>query len=271
MKSTIGVVGIAFALAACGPSTQNTNTTTPTSSASPVGTTTPTKVAIPAYVASAVSAEDRSADDRALDAGRKPAELLAFAGIKPGMKVAELGAGSGYTTELMARVVGDGGKVWAQNAQFFAKFVEPAWTDRLKKPALKNVVRVDRDFDDPLPPEAKDLDVVVINLLYHDTVWLKTDRDKMNRAVFAALKPGGTYVIVDHSARAGTGTNDVQTLHRIEQKVIEEEVPRAGFKRAGEADFLRNASDPRDWNTAPRAAGEKRGSSDRFVLAFTKP
>jgi predicted methyltransferase len=158
-----------------------------------------------------------------------------------------------------------------ENAQFAAKFIEPTWTDRLKKPVMQNVVRVDREMDDPLPPEAKDLDLVVIVLLYHDAVWLKVDRDKMNRAIFAALKPGGAYVVVDHSARAGTGTNDVQSIHRIEQKVVEEEVARAGFKRAAEADFLRNPGDTRDWSTAPNAAGEKRGTSDRFVVSFVKP
>lgn len=243
----------------------------PTTSAGPSQGGHSSGPAIPAHVAAVVHAEDRSPQDKALDAGRKPGELLAFAGVKPGMKVAELAAGSGYTTELLARTVGSTGKVWGQNGQAFAKFIEPAWTERLKKPAMQNVVRVDRELDDPLPPEAKDLDAVFLVLLYHDAVWLKVDRDKMNRAVFAALKPGGVYVIVDHSARPGTGTNDVQSLHRIEAKIVEEEVPRAGFKRGAEGHFLENPSDPRDWSTSPGAAGEKRGTSDRFVLTFVKP
>jgi predicted methyltransferase len=93
----------------------------------------------------------------------------------------------------------------------------------------------------------------------------------MNRAVFAALKPGGEYVVVDHSGRTGSGASETQTLHRIEQSVVEKEVAAAGFVRDGEAAFLRNPDDARDWNDSPRVAGERRGTSDRFVLRFVKP
>jgi predicted methyltransferase len=93
----------------------------------------------------------------------------------------------------------------------------------------------------------------------------------MNKAIYAALKPGGVYVIVDHSARAGDGLADVQTLHRIEEKVLRQEVEAAGFKLVATADFLRNPADARDWSASPRTAGERRGTSDRFVLKFAKP
>jgi len=136
---------------------------------------------------------------------------------------------------------------------------------------MANVTRVDRELDDPLPPEAQNLDAVFLVLVYHDTVWQGVDRARMNAAIFRALRPGGVYVIVDHSARAGTGTADVQTLHRIDEEVVKTEVPQAGFKLAAEGDFLRNPSDPRDWNASPRAAAEKRGTSDRFALKFVKP
>jgi predicted methyltransferase len=129
----------------------------------------------------------------------------------------------------------------------------------------------DRDFDDPLPPEAKDLDAVLIVLFYHDLVWQKVDRDRMNRAVFQALKPGGTFAVIDHSGRPGTGVTEVQTVHRIEEKALRDEIERAGFKLSGEASFLRNPADTRDWNDSPRAAGDRRGTSDRFVLRFVKP
>ncbi|MCA9663293.1 MAG: SAM-dependent methyltransferase, partial [Myxococcales bacterium] len=114
---------------------------------------------------------------------------------------------------------------------------------------------------------------VVMVLFYHDTVWMKTDRAAMNRAIFAALRPGGAYVIIDHSGREGTGTSEAQSLHRIEEAVVRQELEAAGFEFAAAADFLRNADDPRDWNAAPRAAAEagKRGESDRFVLRFIKP
>src|SRR5436190_3457817 len=218
-----------------------------------------------------VGSPDRTADDRALDAGRHPDQLLAFIGARPGMRVAEIGAGLGYSTELLARAVAPTGVVYGQNNKFIReKFAEKPWTERLAKPAMKRVVRVDREFDEPLPPEAKNLDAVVNVMLYHDTVWMKTDRAKMNRAIFKALRPGGVYVIVDHSARAGAGTAETETLHRIEEKVVREEIERAGFRLVAEADFLRNPGDTRDWSASPRTAGERRGTSDRFVLKFAR-
>jgi predicted methyltransferase len=221
---------------------------------------------------SVVHAPDRDAADRALDAGRRPADMLAFFGIRPGMRVAELGAGGGYTTELLARAVGPKGRVWAQNSRFILdRFAETPWSARLAKPVMRNVIRVDRPFDDPLPPDARDLDVVLIVLFYHDTVWMEVDRAAMNAAVWKALRPGGIYGIIDHSGRAGTGVTEVQTLHRIEESAVRREVEDGGFRFLRQADFLRNPSDPRDWNDSPRVAGERRGQSDRFVLAFTKP
>ncbi|MEO8753720.1 MAG: SAM-dependent methyltransferase [Casimicrobiaceae bacterium] len=229
-------------------------------------------VEVPPAIRAVVAAPDRSAEDVALDAGRDPAQTLAFFGIAPGMHVAELGAGGGYTTELLARTVGPSGVVYGQNTSFIlTRFAEQPWSARLATPPMKNVVRVDREFDDPLPPEAHDLDAVLMVLFYHDTVWMGTDRAKMNRAVFKALRPGGVYAIVDHSARTGSGTADVQTLHRIDEQVLINEITAAGFDLVAEASFLRNPSDARDWNDSPRAAAAKRGTSDRFVLKFIKP
>jgi predicted methyltransferase len=219
-----------------------------------------------------VNAPDRSEADKKLDPGRHPAELLSFFGVAPGMKVAEISAGGGYTTELLARAVGPGGKVYGQNSKWILeRFAEKPWRERLAKPVMKNVVRADRDFGDPLPPEAKDLDAVCCVLVYHDMVWLDADRDKMNRAIYAALKPGGLYGIVDHSGRDGTGSTEAKTLHRIEEKVVRAEIEKAGFRLRAEGSFLRHPSDTRDWNASPTAAGERRGTSDRFVLAFEKP
>ena len=109
------------------------------------------------------------------------------------------------------------------------RFAEKPWSERLAKPVMKNVVRVDREFDDPLPPEAKNLDAVVNVLFYYDTVWMKTDRMRMNQAIFSALPPGGAYFIIDHSGRAGTGTTEVKTNHRIEEQVVRDEVKRPVF------------------------------------------
>jgi len=219
-----------------------------------------------------VDAPDRDPADKKLDAGRKPGELLAFLGAKPGMKVAEIGAGGGYSAELLARAVGPTGVVYGQNtAMILEKFAEKPWAARLAKPGNKNIVKVVREFEDPLPPEAKDLDLVLINLFYHDTVWMKVDPAKMNGAIFRALKPGGVYVVLDHTARAGTGKTEVQTNHRIEESIVRQEITAAGFKLGADADFLRNPDDKRDWSTSPGVAGEKRGTSDRFALRFVKP
>jgi predicted methyltransferase len=232
----------------------------------------PASSTLPPAIRAIVDAPDRSAEDLAIDAGRHPGEILAFFGIAPGMKVAEIAAGTGYTTELLARAVAPNGVVYAQNNKFILeKFAAAPWAKRLAKPVNKNVVRVDRELEDPLPPEASDLDAVLVVLFYHDTFWLEADRAKMNTAIFKALKPGGTYGIVDHSARGGSGAKDVQTLHRIEEKIVCDEIEKAGFKFVVEGDFLRNPADTRDWNDAPSSAGARRGTSDRFVLKFVKP
>lgn len=218
-----------------------------------------------------VDAADRSPDDKQLDAGRKPGELLAFAGIKPGMKVAELAAAGGYTTELLARAVAPNGVVYAENSKMMLGFIGKRWDERLARPGMKTAVRVDRELDDPLPPEAKDLDAVFMVLFYHDLYWAKTDRARMNAAILAALKPGGVFIVIDHSGRDGTGETEVQSLHRIEESVVRDDITRAGFKLVETANFLRNPEDQRDWNASPMAAAARRGTSDRFVLKFQKP
>jgi predicted methyltransferase len=224
------------------------------------------------FIRQVVFDPDRLETDRALDAGRRAEDLLAFMEVAPGARVAELGAGGGYTTELVARAVGDGGQVFAQNNRFvLEKFAAKTWSDRLQRRAMRSVVRVDRELDDPLPPEARDLDGVYIVLFYHDAVWMGADRDRMNRAVFGALRPGGSYFVIDHAARPGSGTADAKTLHRIDESFVIAEVQRAGFQLHAVGDFLRNPADKRDWNASPGAAGERRGTSDRFVLKFVKP
>jgi predicted methyltransferase len=218
-----------------------------------------------------VDAPDRTEADRGFDAERHPAELLDFLGIVPGMHVGELFAGAGYTAELLARAVVPGGTVYAENPKAILENGDnaKAWAARLTRPAMKTVVRVDRELDDPFAQEATELDIVVINLVYHDTVWLGVDRDKMNRAVFTALKKGGRYAIIDHGAVPGRGLADVQTLHRIDEKTVRDEIEHAGFRLANKDSFLRNPSDSRDWNDAPGSGA--RAQSDRFALMFVKP
>jgi predicted methyltransferase len=234
----------------------------------------PTKPVAPTKqdpVVAAVHSQERSEADRALDSQREPVKLLQFFGIAPGQHVAELGAGGGYTAELLARVVGTEGKVYGQNSKFILeRFAEVPWSERLKKPVMSNTVRLDTPFDAPFPEGVANLDAVLIVLFYHDTVWQDVDRAKMNASIFRALKPGGIYGVVDHSARKGDGSAHTKTLHRIEESHVVAEIQKAGFQLEERASFLENPDDPRDWNAAPSSAGERRGTSDRFVLRFRK-
>jgi predicted methyltransferase len=224
---------------------------------------------IPKPITDAINAPDRPAADKALDAGRKPDQIMAFYGIKPGMKVADIFAGGGYMTELIARIVGSGGVVYSQNGPFGEKFkkIGDSWNERLKEPALKNVVAVNKPFDAPdvLPVPPGSLDAVIIHLNYHDMVGFKLNRENVNAAVFKALKPGGIYGIVDHSAKPGTGDTQTATLHRIDEDFLIKDVEKAGFKLVGASAALRHPEDDRTW-----IVFKHRGETDRFMLKFVK-
>ena len=224
---------------------------------------------IPKYILDAVNSPDRPADDKSRDDSRRPAQLMAFFGIKPGMQVADLWAAGGYTTELLARVVGPSGKVYSQNLEFPAKFaaVQKTWQDRLKEPGMSNVTEVIRPFDAPdvLPVAPGTLDAVLIVQNYHDLVGRGYDRQKLNAAVFKALKPGGIYGVVDNSAQAGSGARDAGTLHRIDEAFEVKEIEQAGFTLASSSDIFRN---PKDDRTLP--AFKLNHLEDRFVLKFIK-
>jgi predicted methyltransferase len=222
---------------------------------------------VPDYAA-VVAAPDRSAADRETDKRRDPVKLLAFTGVRTGMKVLDMGAGGGYSTELMARAVGPTGIVYGQNAANFERAVT-ALQARTQTPAGKNITPLARPFDDPLPPEVRDLDLVTYFFFYHDTTYLEVDRAAMNRKLFAALKPGGLMVIADHSAKPGDGVSVGRSLHRIEESVLRNEVAAAGFKFAAEGDFLRQPADKRDFSVQP--VTPTRPAVDEFVLRFEKP
>ena len=221
---------------------------------------------LPNYRNVIVSA-DRIDADRVLDQRRDPEKLLEFSAVRPGMRVLDMSTGRGYNTELLARVVGPTGRVYAQNSPSLTPAAaKAAIEERLKTPAMANVTYIVRDFEDPVPPDVRDLDLVTFNFNYHDTAWLGTDRARMNRAVFQALKPGGVYIVADHSAKPGSGVDVAKSLHRIDEALVRKEVEAAGFKLAAVGDFLRNPDDRRD---APVFKNTVR--NDEFVLKFVKP
>jgi predicted methyltransferase len=213
-----------------------------------------------------VASPDRSEADRQTDQRRKPELLLAFAGVRPGMKVLDMGAGGGYSTELLARAAGPAGIVYAQDSAALPDRVKERFDERARRPAMKNVVRILRNYDDPMPPEVRDLDLITFLFAYHDTVFMDVDRAKMNRAMFEALKPGGVFLIADHSAQPGAGVSVAKSLHRIEESVLRREVEAAGFRLAAEADFLRNPNDARD-----AIVFRPKAPVDEFVLRFVRP
>jgi predicted methyltransferase len=215
--------------------------------------------------ASIVAAPDRAAADRQTDQRRDPVKLLAFTGVKNGMTVLDMGAGGGYSTELMARAVGSSGKVYGQDFEGNARAKE-RFEARMKTDAMKNVVAVARPFDDPLPADVKTVDLITFFFFYHDTTYMTVDRAAMNKKLFGALKPGGFLIIADHSAKPGAGTSVGKTLHRIEESALRGEVEAAGFKLVAGGDWLRHPEDPRD----ERVFGSK-VPVDEFVLKFQKP
>jgi len=214
-----------------------------------------------------VAAPDRGDADRQSDQRREPAKTLAFTGVTEGMKVLDMEANAGYSTELMARAVGPTGTVWAQDpAAIIERFVKDKFDIRAKSPAMKNVVHVIREFEDPIPPDVSNLDMITFFYAYHDVTYMPVDRAKMNAKMFAALKPGGYLIIADHSAKSGEGTTVANTLHRIEEATLRQEIEAAGFKLVAEGDFLRHPEDPRDGKVFKPAV-----PVDNFILKYQRP
>ncbi len=214
-----------------------------------------------------VASQDRADGDRQADPRRQPAKMLAFTGVKTGMKILDMEASAGYSTELLARAVGTTGTIYAQDsAAVIERFVKDKFDIRAQKPVMKNVVHVIRDFDDPIPPDVSGLDMITFFFAYHDISYMQVDRAVMNKKMLAALKPGGFLVIADHSAKAGDGVNVAKTLHRIEESIVRQEIDAAGFKLVEEGNFLRHPEDPRE-----AAVFRPQVPTDEFVLKYQKP
>ena len=217
--------------------------------------------------AAIIAAPDRSEADREADKRRDPVPFLVFAGLRPGMKVLDMGAGGGYSTELVARAVGPSGTAYGQNPPDQFEGARRGLAARIAaSAAMKNTTQLVRPYDDPVPAYVHDLDMITYLFFYHDTTYLNVDRAEMNKKLLAALKPGGVLVIADHHAGPGSDIGVGKSLHRIDEAVLRREVEAAGFKLVAEGDFWRNPADPRDFSTL-----RPTGAVDNFVLKFRKP
>jgi predicted methyltransferase len=226
---------------------------------------------IPPYASAAVTDAARPDADKARDADRKPAEMVAFAGIKPGNTVIDMLPGGGYFTRIFSKAVGPKGKVYAFVPEEFVK-ARPQAADGVKaiaaNTAYTNVFVLSTPLRVIAAPESAD--VIWTSQNYHDfhNKGFGGDVAPINRAVFAALKPGGTYIVLDHAAEKGSGVRDTDTLHRIDVEAVKKEVTAAGFVLEGESDAVRH---PADDHTGKVFDSGIRGKTDQFVLKFKKP
>jgi predicted methyltransferase len=231
----------------------------------------PVAVAIPANIAAALTSPARPAADMARDQDRMPGEVLTFAGVKPGAKVADLIPGTGYFTRLLAKSVGPKGVVYAYVPDELTKLAkrEPAVNAIARDPAFSNVKVILNTLPNFNAPEKLDLVFTAQNYHdMHDKFMGPADLSVVNRQVFKALKPGGVYLVIDHSAEPGTGLRHTEDLHRIDSAVVKSEVTAAGFIFEGESKVLRDPADSRKTNVFDPAI---RGKTDQFVFKFRKP
>lgn len=239
-------------------------------------------VALPAFaqkptpaVTAAVADKGRPEADTKRDADRKPAEVIAFAGVKPGMTVEELFPGGGYYTRILSKVVGPKGKLYLVTPGAMQNRAGPGGgktagevSEALAK-EVGNATPVWEAGDTPKGPEK--VDVVWSTDNYHDyrnPGFGSVDMAKFNKAVFDSLKPGGVYIIEDYEAAPGAGASETNTLHRIESATVKKEVEAAGFKFVSQSDVLKN---PADDHTLRIFDPKIRGHADQYVLKFTKP
>lgn len=208
--------------------------------------------------------------DKKRDIGRKPAEVMSFFGVKPGMTVAELMTSEGYFTAVLAEAVGDTGRVYGLNNQWLRdrfKDTKRPLASLLSKGGYKNITEVAAELEDPQLP-AGQLDAVFVIWFYHDFYWMGIERDRMNAAIMAALKPGGIYGIIDHAAAKGVEIGDVAKNHRIERFVVVDDITQYGIQLIEETDLLENPRDPLNVSVFQQ---EIRGTTNQFVLKFRKP
>jgi predicted methyltransferase len=231
----------------------------------------PPKHVVPAYITAAVNDPARAAD-KTDDVRRQMVAVMQFTGVKPGQKVLELVPGSGYWTRVFSQIVGSEGHVYTvwpnETARFSAKSLAK-WKQLVTTPHYANVSLMQEPAANLSVPVAVDLVFTCQNYHdYHDPFMGPVDMVAFDKQVFAALKPGGLFVVIDHVAPAGSGISDTNTLHRIDPAVVKKEVEAAGFVFAGESDALRNPMDP---NTIAVFEKSIRGHTDHYISGFRKP
>jgi predicted methyltransferase len=232
----------------------------------------PSAASNPGYIAAAVADSNRPDADKLRDANRKPAQTLEFLAVKPGEQVAEILPGGGYFTRIFSKAVGPSGHVYAlvperpanapANLPDLAGGVKAIAADA----NYTNVTVVIQSLTKLVTPAPVDLVFTAQN--YHDLHNFPVDVVAFNRTILASLKPGGLYVVLDHSAPAGSGLADTKTLHRIDADVVKQEVTAAGFEFVSASDVLANAADSRTSNVFDPSI---RGKTDQFILKFRKP
>ena len=222
----------------------------------------------------AVAHPDRADSDRLRDPARKPADVMAFFGVEPGMRILDMYSGGGYYSELLARVVGDSGRILAHNNQAYLGFAGTEIDDRYAGDRLSNVERVMAENNE-LTLQPASLDAITLVLAYHDIYfvnpdqgWPEIDGPAMLAEFFQGLKPGGIVGIVDHYAADGAPPETGGTIHRIDKAIVVREMLAAGFQLDGESDLLRNPDDNHEISVFDPAI---RGNTDRFLLRFRKP
>ncbi len=203
----------------------------------------------------------RTDRDRQADARRKPLDLLKLAQVAPGMTVLDIASGGGYTAQIFALAVGANGNVWAQIAR-----PSPALDARLAEHPQANLQVLARPLEDLFSAELPRVDRATLIFSYHDIVNTPTERSKMNKAIFNALKPGGFLIVMDHAAAAGTGVSQTSTLHRIDQQVVIAELTAVGFKLDGQSEAWKNSAD-----THEQHSSKMETPTDRFALRFVRP
>lgn len=217
----------------------------------------------------AVSDPSRLQEHVDRDAGRMPAEVIAFSGIEPGETIADIAVGRGYYSAILSRYLGEEGKIHAVDpARIFEAFPQAAdgFPNYIEQDPRSNVEYSVQNLDSF--EVAEPLDHIIMVLYYHDTLWTGEDRPKMNAAFFDALRPGGTFLVLDHDAKPMAGAEIGQTLHRMDCDLITPEVLAAGFEFEASSDLLRNADDPLDLSVFDASW---RGRTDRCILKFRKP